>query len=356
MQNSIRIVVFASLVLAFSFGTVFAAIPNLENGSDHHLLPTDGKMEEYEESINQRLGILSKSNTIIPASSVDMKAILLERLKEAHTRGEFLDITEDMIKQLTEDEIEWLIADRQQADFGKEIKIDSSGDDSSVGVGASSDVMPDNISEMNAKQEKELFSAIRNAFDSETGVLGAYLTIIGGAGYGLLRFQRRLLAKETSEERYGRLENTATAHKSSLSDPETELKNAWKNKYNATMMSKNSIDERLRTIDKNYRKILRKERNDFRSLSKEAQDDIVENVNKIIDASDYTDDYLEDRKELSKKLSKARKNVLSARYFPKEQIKQLAQEIADENLNELRKKKELRNLDKDLLSINGKEK
>ena len=32
------------------------------------------------------------------------------------------------------------------------------------------------------------------------------------------------------------------------------------------------------------------------------------------------------------------------------------QEIADENLNELRKKKELRDLDKDLLSVNGKEK
>lgn len=356
MQNNIRIVVFASLVLAFSFGTVFAAIPSSQDDSDHHLLPTDEKMEEDGENINQRLGILSKLNTTIPASSVDMKSILLERLKEAHAKGEFLDITEDMIKQLTEDEIEWLIADRQQADFAKEIKVDSSGDDSSVDLEASPNAMPDNISEMNAKQEKELFSAIRNAFDSETGVLGAYLTIIGGAGYGLLRFQRRLLAGETSEERYGRLGNRAT-DESNISDPETELKNAWKNKYNATMMSKNSIDERLRIIDKNYRKILGKERNDFRSLSEEAQDDIVDNVNKIIDASDYTDDYIEDRKELSKKLSKARKNVLSARYLPKEQIKQLAQEIADENLNELRKKKELRNLDKDLLCVqNGKEK
>ena len=165
MKNSIRIVVFASLVLAFSFGTVFAAIPNLENDSDHHLLPSDEEVEEHGESINQRLGILSKLNTIVPASSVDMKAILLERLKEAHTRGEFLDITEDMIKQLTEDEIEWLIADRQQADFDKEIDIDSSGDDSSVNVQASSNAMPDNISEMNAKQEKELFFSIRNAFN-----------------------------------------------------------------------------------------------------------------------------------------------------------------------------------------------
>lgn len=303
MQNSIRIVVFASLVLAFSFGTVFAAIPSSQDDSDHHLLPTDEKMEEFGESINQRLGILSKSNTVIPASSVDMKSILLERLKEAHARGEFLDITEDMIKQLTEDEIEWLIADRQQADFDKEIKIDSSGDDSSVDVEASPNVMPDNISEMNTKQEKELFSAIRNAFDSETGVLGAYLTIIGGAGYGLLRFQRRLLARETSEERYGRLGNRAT-DESNISDPEMELKNAWKNKYNATMMSKNSIDERLRVIEKNYKEILGKERNDFLALSEEAQDDIVDNVNKIIDASDYTDDYLEDRKDLSKNYRK----------------------------------------------------
>lgn len=146
----------------------------------------EANSQQNKEKINTLLTDEDGDN--VDVKDMSLREIIILRLRAAHKKGIFLDVTEDQINSLTNDELENLA----KAETPREYPVG--------GLEPTSEGVEENIANLNEEQEQTFFERVRKDFDPETGTYGIMLGILGSVGAGgflLLKHQRdRILAQD----------------------------------------------------------------------------------------------------------------------------------------------------------------
>ena len=162
-----------------------------------------GKKNTVAESI----GTLSteKDGDKASISNMTLREVVIMRLKEAHEKGLFKDIKESDIEKLTDEQLEELARYgtmrrevMEDADsMGESMAPSLEGEDWDTGEDKSIESGDDFVRRMDGDDEKTFFQNVKDILHNDyVDLAGTLAAIVGGAGYGYLRLQKKAIENE----------------------------------------------------------------------------------------------------------------------------------------------------------------
>lgn len=179
--------------------------------------PAETKSEENKEQVNTLE--MDEEDELSQIERMSMREVILLRLRAAHEKGLFLDITEDQINKLTESELNILANTEVPQDVPQEKAAKEASLSESL---PSRKTVKEDVASMSDERTNAFFTRVRRDLDPETGTYGIMLAILGSAGAGgflLLKHQRdRIIAGQLEGKDIG------TALRDNLRDETGDLK------------------------------------------------------------------------------------------------------------------------------------
>lgn len=168
--------------------------------------PVAGQKEQVKENA-ESIGTLSteKDGDKASISNMTLREIVIMRLEEAHKKGLFKDIKASDIEKLTNEQLSELARYgtmrrevMEDADsMGKNMAPSLEGDDWDAGEDKDIETEEDFAKRMDGDDEKTFFQNVKDILHNDyVDLAGTLAVIVGGAGYGYLRLQKKVIEDE----------------------------------------------------------------------------------------------------------------------------------------------------------------
>lgn len=176
--------------------------------ADAEATPVAGQEAQGKENaVAESIGTLSteKDEDKASVSNMTLREIVIMRLEEAHKKGLFKDIKASDIEKLTDEQLAELARYgtmrrevMEDADsMGENMAPSLEGDDWDAGEDKDIETEEDFAQRMDGDDEKTFFQNVKDILHNDyVDLAGTLAVIIGGAGYGYLRLQKKVIEDE----------------------------------------------------------------------------------------------------------------------------------------------------------------